>query len=178
MTFIVRPATAKDAPLIAAIHVNVWRHAYRGIVPDSFLDGLSVERRTEQWSATLSQLAPGVFVWVADDGGDIVGFCSLGPSRDDDAGENSGELGAIYVLPSSQRTGIGSALVERGLAGLANAEFNRATLWVLARNVAAQQFYERLGWRRDGGAKTDAWQGIPFDEVRYSVDIRQPSGHS
>jgi hypothetical protein len=62
MEFIVRPATVEDAPAIAAIHVRVWQYAYRGIVPDSFLDSLSSERRTDQWMAALSQPGPKVFV--------------------------------------------------------------------------------------------------------------------
>ncbi|MEX0715757.1 MAG: hypothetical protein WD066_04185 [Planctomycetaceae bacterium] len=34
---IVRQATPADAPAIAAIHVDAWRGAYRGIVPAEYL---------------------------------------------------------------------------------------------------------------------------------------------
>jgi ribosomal protein S18 acetylase RimI-like enzyme len=112
------------------------------------------------------------------DGDKPIGFCSVGPSRDDDASDVTGELETVYVLPKSQRSGIGTALVQRGLGSLAKAGYYRATLWVLARNEAAQQFYERLGWHRDGRAKTDVWQDVPFVEIRYEIEIRTSADHS
>ncbi len=45
----VRIATSSDAPKIAHIHVETWRAAYRGQIPDAVLDGLDVERRTVFW---------------------------------------------------------------------------------------------------------------------------------
>ncbi|WP_157605345.1 hypothetical protein [Schlesneria paludicola] len=45
----VRRATAADAESIALVHVLSWQHAYRGIVPDSVLNHLSVEARRTTW---------------------------------------------------------------------------------------------------------------------------------
>ena len=39
----VRPAEAKDALQIAKVHVGTWQFAYRGQMPDSFLNSLSTE---------------------------------------------------------------------------------------------------------------------------------------
>jgi len=38
----VRTATAADAASIAQIHVETWRVAYRGQIPDAVLNGLDV----------------------------------------------------------------------------------------------------------------------------------------
>jgi len=38
----IRTARFQDARQIAEVHVDSWRAAYRGIVPDSLLEGLSV----------------------------------------------------------------------------------------------------------------------------------------
>jgi hypothetical protein len=45
-----RIATVDDAAAVAAVHVRSWQDAYRGIFPDAYLDGLSVERRSNVWS--------------------------------------------------------------------------------------------------------------------------------
>jgi hypothetical protein len=34
-----RPADASDSAAVAGLHTASWRHAYRGILPDSYLDG-------------------------------------------------------------------------------------------------------------------------------------------
>jgi hypothetical protein len=41
----IRPPEVKDAEGIAYVHVTAWQHSYRGLMPDSVLKTLSVERR-------------------------------------------------------------------------------------------------------------------------------------
>ena len=45
----VRRATIDDAGGIAVVHVATWRATYRGLMPQSLLDGRSVEARTAVW---------------------------------------------------------------------------------------------------------------------------------
>src|SRR5687767_3602644 len=41
----IRPALPSDARAIADVHVRTWQSTYRGIVPDAYLDALSVDER-------------------------------------------------------------------------------------------------------------------------------------
>jgi hypothetical protein len=61
------------------------------------LDSLSVERREAGWSEILSSLPTGATVLVAVEGERIIGFAGVGPSRDDDATEATGELSSLYI---------------------------------------------------------------------------------
>jgi L-amino acid N-acyltransferase YncA len=107
----VRKATAQDASAIAFVHVRSWQVAYRGHMPDEFLDGLDVETRTNMWREVPSKI-----ILVAEDReGNIVGFSALGPSRDADANPNTAEVGAIYVHPEKWEKGIGRALLSASL---------------------------------------------------------------
>ena len=63
----IRPATVEDAPALAQVHVTSWRETYRGLVPDAYLDSLSVPERTERWRGRLSGADPGAFTLVAED---------------------------------------------------------------------------------------------------------------
>jgi ribosomal protein S18 acetylase RimI-like enzyme len=45
--------------------------------------------------------------------------------------------------------------------------FRVATLWVLVSNDRARRFYERSGWRVDGGKKTEEWSGVVLREERH-----------
>lgn len=114
-----RPATATDAPRIAAIHVTTWRIAYRGPVPDDFLDGLSVEHRTSAWRDIVADTAwPWKGVLIAEDGsGELVAFAHVCSNRDDDAGPDVGEATAIYIAPEAWQQGAGRALLDRGHHG-------------------------------------------------------------
>jgi GNAT superfamily N-acetyltransferase len=166
---IVRPARAEDAGQIALVHVRSWQGAYRGLIPQAFLDGLDVAQRTRTWERALAETDnPRAGVLVADDGRNVVGFVGYFPSRDPDADPDLiGEIGAIYLLPGAWGGGIGRRLMEAALGRLAGAGFTQATLWVLDSNDRARRFYEAGGWSADGAAKQDDSRGFPLSEVRY-----------
>ena len=108
-------------------------------------------------------------VLVADERG-VVGFVSVGPSRDEDL-PDSGELFAIYVHPEQVGCGVGRELIVAGLSVLRTAGFSDALLWVLEGNSTARRFYELGGWQADGSRKRDESMGFAIDEVRYRIDL-------
>lgn len=168
---VVRTAKADDAPKIAHIHVETWRAAYRGQIPDAVLDALDVERRAKLWRERFTQARGSVF--VAEDDGIVVGFCDLIPSRDIDADPQAvAEIAAIYVLPRHWRKGTGRALCDYALAEARRHGYKAVTLWVLASNGGARCFYEAMGFSLDGATKTDkTTDGSDLHEVRFRITI-------
>jgi ribosomal protein S18 acetylase RimI-like enzyme len=165
----VRVASSADARRIAEVNVRTWQAAYRGQVPDEYLDSLSVEERESGWFEILggSNLpVSGVFV-IEDDNRAVVGFVGLSPSSDPDATSGTGEVGAIYVLREHWGTGFGWALLEQATESLREAACSSATLWVLDSNTRARSFYERAGWAFDGQQKIDDRGTFSLHEVRY-----------
>src|SRR5579884_31924 len=124
--------------------------------------------RVRGWRPPLRTPPPGWSTFVADDGGVVVGFASVGPSRDE---PGVGELYAIYVDPGRWSTGAGLALLRRAEKQLAS-EYDEATLWVLDDNPRARAFYERAGWAPDGGRKAETRWGVRAPEVRYRKALR------
>ncbi len=167
-TLIVRLARIEDAPAIAKIHIKTWQCAYRGQIPDDFLDQLSVEKRTQVWQERLADENSKIKTLVAEREGVIIGFCSIGPNREIDG---IGELMALYVDQDFFGQGVGSALNEAGLKYLKDHGFNKATLWVLETNDPAKKFYEKQGWRTDGKTKIDKRDNLEFFEIRYSIEF-------
>jgi GNAT superfamily N-acetyltransferase len=157
----VRQATEADAEAIETIRVHGWRVAYRHVYPADDLDALPID--ASRWLARLASPPDGWTTVVADEQGRVLGFATVGPSRDEDA---VGELYAIYVEPADWSTGAGRALLARAEQLLA-AEYDEATLWVLDENPRARRFYEAGGWTADGGRKAVERLGVRAPEVRY-----------
>jgi L-amino acid N-acyltransferase YncA len=165
----IRRATAADARGIAEVHVGSWRHAYRGLLPDGFLDRLSVEEREASWREAFRDRGAAVF--VAEEEGRVIGFASFGPSRDGDAGPEVGEIPAIYVDPTVVGAGVGRALLDAAIEAMREAGYRRATLWVLEANAHARRFYERAGWRWDGTVSRHDFDCANEPVVRYAVEL-------
>jgi GNAT superfamily N-acetyltransferase len=162
----IRIATGDDAHAIESVRVRSWRVAYRHVFPPADLDAVPVD--AGRWRQRLDTPPRGWTTFVAESDGGVVGFASVGPSRDDDG---TGELYAIYVDPDAWSTGAGRALIERAEAQLRR-EYETATLWVLEDNPRARTFYERAGWAADGDWKAEERFGVRAVEVRYRKDLR------
>jgi GNAT superfamily N-acetyltransferase len=180
MTAVTRPsvrvATVRDAADLAAIHVRSWQAAYRGLLPQDYLDRLDVSERTERWRHTLrSANGSRSGVIVAHPGLEPLGFARFGPSRDgDEDADQVGEIRAIYLVPEAWGTGLGKRLMSTSLARLTSAGYSQATLWVLASNARARRFYETGGWAQDGAMKCDESLGFPMSEIRYRKRLVEP----
>lgn len=142
--FIIRPADVEDADQIAFIHVTSWQETYSGIVPDSFLESLSVDRRAVQWMRSLSDPDDLYHaVLVAEVGGQVVGFANYGMEREKDKAYQ-GELFALYLLRGFQGGGIGKALFQGSMQSLRVMGIFSMLVWVLSENPA-RKFYEHIG---------------------------------
>ncbi len=166
-----RLATLRDAPAVARVHVASWDVAYRGIMPDDVIAHTTIAWRTGWWSAELARHKWPVFV-LEEPGrnGEIVGFCHVTASRDPDADPRTvGEIPSLHVLPHLRGQGLGRMLLDRALAELQHRGYAECTLWVLAENRPARGFYEKLGWRPDGGRMLYGGTDVP--EVRYRIGV-------
>lgn len=176
MSALVRKAVDGDAQAIASLHIKSWQSAYRRQLPDEFLDHLSneLERRTEFWRTHISTAGLGRHeIWTAKVETRLNGFAALGPARDADA-DAAAELYAMYVDPECWSQGVGRTLLAHSSERLAALGYSIAILWVLESNIRARRFYERAGWRADGGSKIESLpDSVTLREVRYRILFSQ-----
>ena len=150
-----RPVTPDDLARIAELHLRARDAAY-----PSMPRTLHPPHEAREWVAgwDLSVFS----VWVADRDGELLGY-----ARFDDVW-----LDDLYVDPSAQGTGVGSALLDLVKAHRPSG----FCLWVFASNTPARRFYGARGLveleHTDGSANEEkepdlrmAWPGsdpIPF----------------
>jgi GNAT superfamily N-acetyltransferase len=150
---IVRDAVPDDAAAIADVHVRSWQSAYRGLLPENFLDQLRAEDRAAGYElGSLEPRAPKSLIAML--GERVAGFTTIGPSRDADAA-SAGELRALYVDPDYWRGGVGRALLLEARRRLREAGYHEALLWVLDGNTIAERFYRADGWQPDGATREE-----------------------
>jgi GNAT superfamily N-acetyltransferase len=118
-----RLATTDDAAQVAEIHLASRRAAMPWLAqphPDD---------ETKWWVGNI--LIPRGTVVVAEVDAAVLGF----------ADPTEGWLHALYVAPSAQGAGVGSALFEHSMT----LQPNGFDLWVFQRNTRALDFYARYG---------------------------------
>ena len=165
-----RRATPEDAAALAAVEVNCWRVAYRGLMPDAYLDGLSEAEKAESWRENLLKHGPSgrKRVWVAPGDTGITGFVRVGPVMDD---SEVGLIYLLYVLPEQWSQGVGSTLMLAGMQDLRDLAMREAVLWVLRDNLHARRFYEQLGWTPDGRMVSEDYGGTRLEALCYRCSV-------
>jgi ribosomal protein S18 acetylase RimI-like enzyme len=158
------------------VHVRTWRAAYVDIVPQPFLDQMSVDKREATFRDVIVRGNPEM--WVATQDAQVIGWIGFGPSRDAGAAPEVGEIEAIYVLPEHWSTGVGRELWRAGVARLRERGFTSFTLWVLEDNVRAMRFYSAAGMRPNPATrKLLSFAGKQLPEVRYESQSAAPSAN-
>jgi ribosomal protein S18 acetylase RimI-like enzyme len=156
---------------IAALHLASWSAAYRGIVTDEFLRGVTLESRIFRWGQALdSAVSPRTETIVAEEDDAILGVCSFGPRRRP-ASESVSEIYALHVRPDVTRRGVGKLLLDHALRRLALRGYESSVLWVLRDNANARRFYESQGWSFTGEEFVEDRSGYEIPETRYAITL-------
>lgn len=162
---VIRRAKPEDAHEVARVHVRSWQEAYRGLLPDDFLEALRPEDRARRY--TFDAETPGApYTLIALERERVLGFATTGPARDRDA-PGLAELYALYVDPGAWGMGVGGRLHERALERMRELGHEQAILWVLKGNQQAARFYSARGWTRDGARRWEEPYGVRSRVIRY-----------
>ena len=91
-----------------------------------------------------------VAVFVAERGGEVVGYCYAGiePQSWKELREECGFIHDVAVNEAGRRMGVATALLEAAMAWLTGRNMPRVVLWTADRNESAQRLFAALGFRR------------------------------
>ncbi len=149
---------------ISRIYEESWKSAYKGIVPQAYLDSIP----NGHWAPHLDQ--PGWHTLICVDEGRAIGTTSFCESRFQQF-PSWGEIISLYLLPEYAGQGYGKALLEAALCELKQLGFRDIFLWVLEENHHARLFYEKMGFNVSDAFLEDQIGGKPLREVQYTYRL-------
>ena len=154
-----------DRMAISNIYEESWKCAYKGIIPQYYLNSIPKGR----WSSSIDNPNWKTLICIEDD--KIIGTCSFCKSRFEQF-PNWGEIISIYLLPDYLGKGCGEALMKTALSELKKQGYEKIFLWVLEENVRARYFYEQFGFSPTDDFINDNIGGKELREVRYVYEWR------
>lgn len=159
----IRPLSEYDDPLaLSLVYEESWKHAYKGIIPQDYLDSIPRGR----WAGSLTEA--GRHTLVVTEGERIVGTSCCCRSRLPEMND-WGEIISIYLLPEYMGKGYGRALMTAAINMLGEMGFENIFLWVLEENHNARGFYEKMGFKPSGRFLDDNIGGKALREMQYCL---------
>lgn len=144
MSFSIREAAPEDGAEIAALHVAVWRDAYRDMAPKAAFDALDEAKRAPAWRGYIAAPPPSA-VFAASECGRIIGVIAALSD-----GDGRAEVKHLCVHPGQQGRGVGRALMTFAAHNLIADGVREIWLGVVKGNSGARRFYRSLGGVEDG----------------------------
>jgi ribosomal protein S18 acetylase RimI-like enzyme len=162
-SLLIRPASATDIPAIRHIAHHTWPVAYGELLSkeqlDYMLDLMYSVRSLEE------QINNGHQFYLAELDGDPHGFASVSHE-----GDNRYKLNKLYVLPGTQKTGAGKALLQQAIMFAKEHKGTQLFLQVKKDNPS-KGFYEKQGFTVTGEVTLDIGNGYVMDDYYMAIDI-------
>ena len=137
MSILIRSATTEDTQGIQRVATESWHATYEGIIPRAIQNNFLAYAYSE---AVIEHRTNTSLFLVAEKDHEVVGFANFttGPET------KVAELAALYMIPTAQREGIGTALLNAGMQKLFDACYIELT--VEKENTQGQLFYKSQGF--------------------------------
>lgn len=164
----VRKASLDDVAKIAHIHVASWAYAYNGLMPQSYIESYTLEKRQMLWSNIIGQKLAEVLVVDCDDG--LAGFLCFGQPKSL-KGTEVYDLSSIYIDPSQIGNGLGQELYNECEKMLLTLKAKRVLLWVLDSNVSALNFYTKQGFTRTGETSKELANDVFLNDIELVKEL-------
>jgi ribosomal protein S18 acetylase RimI-like enzyme len=149
-----------------------WRATYERIHPAPFIRAV-LRRGYDRQRMLVNLLDASRVAFVVECDGHVVGYADL---RDGDPlGPPEVELTRIYVLPTSQGTGCGRALLDACAAAAKARGARRMVLGVDTENRRSIAWYERRGFVAIGHEDFESG-GVTRPVLRMALDLGSASG--
>lgn len=145
---------------ISSIYEQSWKFAYKGIIPQGYLDSIP----SGKWAENIDK--SDLHSLVVIENLKMIGTTSFCKSRFNNFADY-GEIVSIYLLPEYIGKGYEKILLKNAVDELSALGFHDIFLWVLEDNTRARTFYEKFGFTVSENFLDDNIGGKNLREIQY-----------
>lgn len=168
---ITKISDSADIDAVAALAHEIWNQHFVPIAGQEQVDYMLAKFQSA--SAIAGQISGGYRYYAITVDNEMVGYFALAPIADE---STEAQLSKIYVREDHQGRGLGRemlAFVEELCIGMG---IRKLWLTVYRNNIETIEFYERMGFTREGKLVQDIGNGYVMDDYRMVKTIIKKPG--
>ncbi len=159
----IRLATLSDIPAIRSIAENTWPDTYSNIISHDQLIYMLIRMYSD--GSLQKQFNEGHQFYIAEENNHPIGFASI--SNDEGS---IYQLNKLYVLPASQKTGTGKALINQAIEHAKKLGGTQVILRVNKLNKAVS-FYKKQGFSIIEESILELEHGFVMDDFIMGINV-------
>ena len=157
-----RPLLREQVPIFASLHYQCWMETYPGLIPQAYLDQMSLEKNIARFDALYDLI--GAYQYLVYEDEKPVGLFDISPAREQ-VEDCLSEVQGLYLSKASHGKGIGRAIITYVQEVLRAREEHAFYLWCLQSNPTVH-FYEHMGGQIVTSREVD-FSGVNLTEVCF-----------
>jgi len=165
----IRKAILEDAYNFADCHIYCWQSVYKHIVPQKYLENMSIEKEklVENYKNSLTNTGDCSYycVMCAEK---MIGFIIINISHNKDK-SGTGEIWAVYLLEEYCGRNYGKILLDFAINELKSKGQKNFFLWVFEENHRARHFYEKNNFSYNGIKREVDRYGKPLIQLQFDL---------
>ncbi len=144
MDYVIEKMNKDNALDYAKVNALAWKESYKGIVKDDFLELINSEDEVNKARDNLiEKIDDGSRRFLIKYNNEYVGILRVRITKYEKYNDY-GELGALYLLNSAKKKGLGKILFERGINELKDMGYTKFIIGCLKDNPS-NDFYVHMG---------------------------------
>lgn len=136
----IREANSEDIEAIANLYVMNWKKTYIGLLPDNFLNEMTVNGGIEKWNEYLAKEKNKIF--VAYENENFLGFSAC---KEDEELKNCLYLDSLHVSETARGKGVGTKLIKTVGSYAYIKGYKNMSICIVKGNDNAKRIYEKMG---------------------------------
>lgn len=141
----IRKALVTDVNEIEKIRVASWHEAYKDILPKSFLQKFTLDKRIKIFQ---KEIEIGKTL-IVEEKKNILGFLTIKRSNENDITFEASEISGLYIKPEYWKNGIGKYLLTEAEKEIETINRQLIIIYILKENIRARLFYEKMRYAYD-----------------------------
>ncbi len=160
LNYRISDAEPKDLDRIAQLYYQNHISVYRGLLPDEYISGLTLNACRAKWAFFIS--CSGNRIWIACQDKEFLGFAACMP---DPKLPRTWYLDSLHVTEGARGRGIGADLIRTAGAFALRGGYEKMSVCIVRGNDRAGCLYAKLGAEHYEFFE-DSFQGVPSNSEK------------
>lgn len=144
MKILIEKVSKEDAYILAELKINIWKDVYKNILPEQYLNNLSIEKKAQKYLMELQDdVSINIFL-IKTNPNNIIGTLRIRYYYN--LNKKCASIEDLYLISAYHAKGFGVAAFKFAVDKAKSQHCNFLTAWIVENNTAARKLATKYGF--------------------------------
>ena len=168
MKILIEKASKEDAYVLAELKINIWKDVYKNILPEQYLNNLSIEKKTQKYLKELQDDSSINIFFIKTNPNNIIGTLRIRYYYN--FNKKYACIEDLYLVSSYHAKGFGGAAFKFAVDKAKSQHCNFLTAWIVENNKSARKLATKYGFLETNSVRLHTDTGSKLIQYVFELD--------